>query len=184
MAMTDARFPERWLLDRRIDGLDDRDFRSFVSALVWSVSNRTDGVITEPDLDRIPHFDRRSVFMLVARALWDATDTGWQITEFEDTQTSRDDLAVLTNARRAKRDAQRRRRARRSEEESHGQGAVADYVGDYSVPVTAQARTGQARTGQEGKPGTALSEPEKHNSHAVDEDYQADLADWYDEDES
>jgi hypothetical protein len=39
--MTDARFPERWLNDRRLLRLSDAAFRLFVISLTWSVSNRT-----------------------------------------------------------------------------------------------------------------------------------------------
>jgi hypothetical protein len=45
--VTDARFPDRWLSDKRIQRLSDGHFRSFITSLVWSVTNRTDGV-TEP----------------------------------------------------------------------------------------------------------------------------------------
>jgi hypothetical protein len=38
--MTDARFPERWLQDRRVLRLSDVGFRLFTLSLAWSVSNR------------------------------------------------------------------------------------------------------------------------------------------------
>ena len=47
-AMTDARLPEPWLSDRRLSRLSDAHYRSYIQALLFSVSNRTDGVI-EPD---------------------------------------------------------------------------------------------------------------------------------------
>jgi hypothetical protein len=52
--MTDARFPERWLNDRRLLRLSDAAFRLFVISLTWSVSNRTDGVLDTGDLTLIP----------------------------------------------------------------------------------------------------------------------------------
>ena len=43
--MTDARFPERWLNDRRVLRLPDDAFRLFVLSLAWSVANQADGRI-------------------------------------------------------------------------------------------------------------------------------------------
>jgi len=48
--VTDARFPERWLNDRRVLRLSDPAFRLFVIPLTWSVSNRTDGDLYDDDL--------------------------------------------------------------------------------------------------------------------------------------
>jgi hypothetical protein len=47
--VTDARFPERWLNDRRV--------RLFVISLTWSVSNRTDGDLYDDDLLLIRRVD-------------------------------------------------------------------------------------------------------------------------------
>jgi len=46
---TDARVPDRWLSDRRLQRLSDAHFRAFITSLVWSVSNRTKRVI-EPEI--------------------------------------------------------------------------------------------------------------------------------------
>ena len=43
--MTDARFPDYWMHDARIQGLSGDHFRAFMHALAWSAANRTDGVI-------------------------------------------------------------------------------------------------------------------------------------------
>ena len=40
--MTDARLPERWLNDRRLQRHSADHYRAFVNALLWSVANRTD----------------------------------------------------------------------------------------------------------------------------------------------
>lgn len=57
--MTDARFPERWLNDRRVLRLSDPAFRLFVISLTWSVSNRTYGELYDDDDDLllIPRVD-------------------------------------------------------------------------------------------------------------------------------
>lgn len=59
--MTDARFPERWLNDRRVMRLSPDAFRTFVIALTWSVANRTDGVITDDDMPFLPGVSPRDV---------------------------------------------------------------------------------------------------------------------------
>ena len=45
--MTDARFPDRWLSDRRLQRLSDGHFRAFITSLAWSVTNRAEGGIVE-----------------------------------------------------------------------------------------------------------------------------------------
>jgi hypothetical protein len=152
VAVTDARFPERWLLDRRIDRLSDRDFRSFVNSLAWSVSNRTDGLIEERDFALIPRFTPGSVGALVASELWEVVtrhnEIAWRIADFKKTQSGRDELEVLENVRAAEREKKRRQRARK---------AAANTAVPVDIPVdcplghvprddTGKARTGQAQT--------------------------------------
>jgi hypothetical protein len=167
MAMTDARFPERWLMDRRLDQLNDHDFRSFAYSLMWSVSNQTDGVIEESDFARIPRFDPKSVGALVAVEVWAVTENKWgeicwQVADFVDTQTSRDDLVSLRKARAANTEKQRRRRARRAEETD-----VPGYVQGYRNRGTAQDRLGQARTGPEDTEGVEAPDSTERNSRAI-----------------
>lgn len=68
--MTDARLPERWLNDRRLLKLPDDAFRLFVTALVWSVANKTDGVLLDEELPLIPGTDPRCHAQLVEAGLW------------------------------------------------------------------------------------------------------------------
>ena len=144
--MTDARLPEKWLLDRRLSRLDPVHFVSYSYALMWSVSNRTDGLIEPEDLALIPRFADGSAKVLVAVRLWTALRRGWQITDFVTTQTSRNDLEVLENIRATDAAKKRRRRAAKAA----GRASVpGDGPGDTS-PGTAQDRTGQDRPGQEG----------------------------------
>lgn len=103
--MTDARFPERWLLDRRLDRLDDRDFRSFTYALMWAVVNMTDGVIEPADLKLIPHFAEKSIPALLQSGLWEVSDDSrWQINDFKSTQMSGAEHDVLDRNRKRERD--------------------------------------------------------------------------------
>ncbi len=111
--MTDARFPDRWLSDRRIARLSDGHFRSFVTSLAWSVTNRTDGVVEPEDLVLIPNFAKDSVKTFIGAGLWtprQAAGRGWQIADFEATQTTSVQLRHLEDKRakeRQKKAAQR-----------------------------------------------------------------------------
>lgn len=115
--MTDARLPERWLLDRRFNRLDDRAWRSYTYALMWAVSNRTDGVIEESDLPLIPQFSRDSIPALLTAGVWqvmdDRLDIAWYFTDYGPTQTTRAEHELLDRNRAAQRDKKRRQRARR-----------------------------------------------------------------------
>jgi hypothetical protein len=113
----DMRYPERWMNDRRISRLTDAEHRAYVLALVWSVANRTDGVIAAEDLELMPKPVTREALDALARAdlvtqQRTAGSTVWQLTEYATTQTTRLELESLEIARRARRETQRARRAR------------------------------------------------------------------------
>jgi hypothetical protein len=109
--MTDARMPERWLNDRRVNRLSDSAFRAFVCAYMWSVSNRTDGHIQGEDLQLIRSLDQKTLAEMIAVELVWRDDDSWILLDFMETQTSKSDLEVLDNARRADAAKKRRRRA-------------------------------------------------------------------------
>lgn len=112
--MTDARIPERYLMDRRIVRLTDTQRSSYFMAILWSVSNRTDGRFDSADLPLIPTFTTTVVDALVGCGLWAVADGGWIDTEFKNVQTSKDDLEVLDNARRADREKKARLKAHKA----------------------------------------------------------------------
>ena len=150
--MTDARFPERWLTDRRVLHLSDSAFRGFVNGLAFSVSNRTEGVIEPEDLPLIPSWTPGSEKELAESELWVGLDYGWQIDGFAITQTTRKQLVALDQERIKARDKKRiqREEAKRRREEKAGQTTVPrDVSGDKGTGTTGgtfQARTGQDRT--------------------------------------
>ena len=109
--MTDSRLPERYLTDRRILRLTDTERNSYIMGTLWSVSNRTDGRIERDDLQFIPTFNLASIPALTRTGLWSEETEGWVDTEFDKVQTSKDDLEVLDNARRADRVKKARQRA-------------------------------------------------------------------------
>ena len=92
--MTNANLPERWLNDMRFrrKRLSDGAFRSYMNALMWSVANRTEGIIERGDLEDIPDFDPAVVQELMGGDLWEPLDVGdrWLIYDFATTQTGKD----------------------------------------------------------------------------------------------
>ena len=151
--MTDARFPERWLNDRRILRLPDDAFRLFVNSLAWSAANRTDGRIYDDDLPLIPGSGPVEVGRdlrpasgperhLAKSGLWARVSDYWLITVFEDTQTGSAELERMADKRRAERDKKRRQRAAKR----------GDVPGDVPGDAT---RTGQDRPGK----GAPKAEP-------------------------
>ena len=144
--MSDFRFAGRWLNDRRVMALSGDDFRAFVTAGAWMVENRTDGAITDSDLDFIPRFTRASIPGLIGAGLWEQTGAGaWHMVEYIGTQTSRAEFQVLDNMRRAEREKKARQRA--AKKGSPGDGPGGQVPG--TSRRTTQARTGQDRQGQD-----------------------------------
>jgi hypothetical protein len=132
--MTDARFPERWLNDRRLLRLSDPGFRLYVVALAWSVSNRTDGVLYDDDLMLMVNVDPACAVELVKAAVWLRDADRYVIAEFDSTQTPAAQLEALADRRRSDRDRARRYRERKARSR------------DSSRDDKGQARTGQAVT--------------------------------------
>jgi hypothetical protein len=157
--LTDARFPDRWIADKRLQLLSDSHFRSFVMSLIWAVSNLTDGIIEESDLSLIPRFDTTSTGAFVASGLWADRETGgWVITVFESTQTTAADLKAAENARIKQRDKKRRQRenARMSPGTSGGQGGGQGLVAEsYPQGLTSypQGARNPATSANGGVPG-------------------------------
>jgi hypothetical protein len=143
--MTDARFPERWLNDRRLQSVAPSTFRVFANSLMWAVGNRTDGHIPADAVPLIPHASVAEMGALAMASLLmpDMDGDGWRIVDYEDTQTSAAQLEAAAIARRAN-DRERQERHRKtllSRDRSR------DNPRDNTRP--GQARTGQAPNGQQ-----------------------------------
>ena len=108
--MTDARLPERWIMDRRVLLTSAEAWRLYTFALMYAVTNRTDGAILPTDLPLIPAVDTGCADELVKLGLWEQRPGRWQITDFPITQTSRDELDQLERIRAADREKKRRQR--------------------------------------------------------------------------
>jgi hypothetical protein len=156
VGMTDARLPERWLSDARLQRVSPEAFRAFANSLMWAVSNRTDGHVPVWALALIPHIDEQCARELTAAGLWagHARD-GWVVLSFEETQTTAADLAGLADGRRKQRDRQRRHRAHSAGNHSLcgdrpcNPAVTRDATRDVPrlSPRTGQARPGNTRTG-------------------------------------
>jgi hypothetical protein len=113
--VTDARLPERWIMDRRVLLASPEAWRLYTFALMYAVANRSDGRILAGDLALIPTIDPDRAAELVKLGLWECADDGWQITDFRATQSSRDQLDQLQEIRdhaAARKRAQRARAVR------------------------------------------------------------------------
>lgn len=158
--MTDARIPERFLVDRRVLALTADAWRSYSMSTLWSVSNRTDGRILSADLGLIPGFSPNSIVVLVKAGLWRREGDGWVDTEFERCQTSKEQLDHLDESRRKAREKKANDRARRARHDAGDHSLCTANSCSEITPSTVPgdvARdgpgddTGQARTGQDRK---------------------------------
>nr|ANY57913.1 hypothetical protein [uncultured bacterium] len=114
--MTDARLPERWLLDRRLLRISGDAYRTFAQLLLFAVANRTNGVIDLTDLDLIPCARREDVPALERMELVEVDGDRLTLVDFALTQTSREQLEAAEAAREAERAADRERKRRKREE--------------------------------------------------------------------
>ncbi|WP_284976082.1 hypothetical protein [Arthrobacter sp. efr-133-TYG-104] len=134
--MTDARHPERWLNDKRIQRLSGDEYRAYSLSLMWAVSNRTDGLIEEIDLAAIPHIRQEHAKALVKAGLWCKCEQGWMIIDFATTQTSKSEIEASERARRKEAERKAASRARSKEgqaEQGAGESAALNVT---SEPVT------------------------------------------------
>lgn len=112
----DARFPTHYMTDRRVVRATPEQFRLFVFATAWAVTNMTDGHIDQEDLPLIPFAGIPLAEGLVKADLWTPTEKGWLITDFAKTQTSAAQIeAALMNRRRSDADRQRKKYERDKE---------------------------------------------------------------------
>ena len=168
--MTDARLPDRWLTDRRLQRLSDSHFRAFVNGLLWSVSNRTDGVIEIDDLALIPRFPAGVVQTLVDAGLWAPQSGGWVIADFAATQTSRDQHEAMEKIRSRERQKKAAQRAAKAGGETPSTQSCpgdspGDSPGELSRGLSAGLhRTGQDRTGKALKASGSGTDPREHSA--------------------
>lgn len=170
--MTDARLPERWLVDRRLLKLSDSAYRTFVTALLWSVANRTDGRFEADDIELMPRAKGADVVEILAAGLLDRDGTQLVLADFEATQTSRDELEVLENARRRDRQKKARQRAEKSSPPVPGDIPPGHPSG--RVPGTAQAGR---KAGQEGQ-DRHLQEPDDEELDRALSEYRGGSVEW------
>jgi hypothetical protein len=149
--VTDGRFPDRWLNDRRFTQVSPEAQMLFVVANTWSASNRTDGDIRRDDLNVFPrwvHTDR--AYELVKAGFWVEDRDGWRIVGYASTQTTAAELAAAEQARANDRDRQARKRIRdRAGHKPVTRDNRRDVTPDVPRDNTGKARQGKDRTGQD-----------------------------------
>lgn len=144
--MTDARLPERLLMDVRVNRLPATAWRSYTHSLMWAVSNRTDGHIQPDDLPMIPMFGNGDERTLVHSGLWLEEGNGWWIDRFNLDQTTRAQLEAAERTRAGNRERKARQRQREKETETApAPGVTRDVTHDF----TGKDRTGKDRQGQD-----------------------------------
>jgi hypothetical protein len=148
--VTDARIPDRWLSDRRLQRLSDAHFRAFITSLVWSVSNRTNGAIESEDLGLIPNFAAGSAQAFIDAGLWSPQENGWLISDYLSTQTSSEQLAAAETARIREREKKARQRAAKRTRTCTNADVPGEVPRDVPRDNTGQDRPGQDRQGDEG----------------------------------
>jgi hypothetical protein len=158
--VTDARFPAYWLIDQRFDDLTPDELHLFTSALLWSVSNRTEGAVPERRLDRLPwRPDPRCAPRLEALNLWRPSGDDWIILDFTKTQTTAKQLEAAEKARVIDRERKAVKRATdaasaaRKEAESGGEAGVRSDVRS-DVQRTTKARESASASREEEVLGT------------------------------
>lgn len=149
----DARFPERWLNDRRLARATDAQFRLFTNANAWAVSNRTDGLIPSAELSLIPRAITADAAGLVSLGLWAVVPAGWMIEGFLDVQTSKSQLDGLDKVRAKN---AKRQREYRSRKRSTSTTQMNDGVRHLSRNDIGQDRTGSLQESSNASEGKNL----------------------------
>ena len=142
----DSRFPTHYLNDRRVLRASTSAFRQFVLGTAWSVSNMTDGLISREDLPLVTFSSTENADELVRLGLWDETEDGYIINDFEKHQTSAAVMeASLINRRKSERERQARKRAKDKEatEPPMSQGQSRDGHVTSEGKAEAEARQGK-----------------------------------------
>lgn len=130
--MTDARFPDRWLTDRRFILLSGDAFKLYGIALMWCVDNRTDGFLDERDLPCLPGVLLARMGELEEARLLNRRSGGWTFTDFKKTQTGRKELERADE----KREEDRQRKARERELQREAKQAAASSESSSAAPPT------------------------------------------------
>lgn len=170
--MTDARYPEAWLNDRRIVRLSDAGHRLFTTANAWSASNRTDGHLEAPDLALIHGVDGRHATELTDAGLWSEVSGGWQIVDFHKAQSTKAQLDGLDYKRHQDRERQARKRARDRgdlDPDPPDLEPVSRDVTPVTNDVTSTVTQRQGRTGRQG----AVTGSTTEKNGALDNDLDA-----------
>ncbi|PVZ56690.1 hypothetical protein [Arthrobacter sp. H-02-3] len=155
LTAVDARYPTKYLNDRRILNLSHEAHVLMMQATAFSVTNMTDGFLNTDDLALIPRARIEAANELVQAGLWEVTKAGWFMPEFPKHQTSKDQLEALERKRQQDRQnskSYRERQKHRTSFDASGtesSDASADELADESSDDIGKERQGKARQGKE-----------------------------------
>lgn len=123
--MVSANIPEQWLTNATILRLSDRAYRHHCMLLTWSVSNRTNGHVPG-DIPLLQIGITNDGLQEVAKAgLLEANGDGWVLTQYEQTQSSAEQISsALDNLRSGARDRKRKSRAKQRDARESADGHV------------------------------------------------------------
>ncbi|TFV66314.1 hypothetical protein E4P40_25490 [Blastococcus sp. CT_GayMR20] len=141
-----------------------------MTALLWSVANRTDGRFEADDVELMPRANTADVVELLAAGVLTRDGSQLVLPDFAATQTSRDELEVLENARRRDREKKARQRAEKA-------GVPGDSHSGHPpgrIPGTTQA--GRQAGRQEGQ--EHLQDPEEEEVAVALADYRGGPVEW------
>lgn len=159
--MTDARYPERWLHDRRFRTLPAEPHVTYVLCLAMAVGNRSEGFVSVDDLAHLRRSPADAETLVIA-GLWDVESdgTGWRVVDFLGTQSTRAELEAADAARAKAREKKAAQRAKKpSAPAAPAVPAVPGDVPGDDAPVPEDSAdvpgyyTGKARPGQD-RPGS------------------------------
>ena len=109
--MADARLPVQWRNEKRFACLSLSERWTLVTMLMFSVANRTDGHVDHGDLALESGANPKDVKALVAGGFWAKVPGGWQIVEYDATQTSRHGFEMIDKNRLHEKDRKAKQRA-------------------------------------------------------------------------
>ncbi|WP_065289263.1 hypothetical protein [Mycolicibacter kumamotonensis] len=184
--MTDARLPERWLSDRRLQRLSAEHYRTFINALLWSVTNRTDGRIEREDVGLIPHWSANAAKAFVDAGLFTPQSDGWLISDYAATQTARSELETLERIRQRDRLKKARKRAGDTDDDGDSPGdsggrspgdSTGDSPGEVSPGTAQEGRQAGRKEGNEGERVATAIDSEAAPVAAVN-GHRRQTADW------
>jgi len=144
--LVDARLPDRWLLNATLRDLSDTEWRVFTGSLMLANNQLTDGLIRNNAL-ALTHplgLQPECYERLVSVGLWVKVEGGYQVVEWEETQTLK---ATFESQKQNNRERQRIKRERDAAKLNPNRAPL--VTRDVTRDVQGDARKGKDRQREE-----------------------------------